>query len=66
MHYALDRWLHQWRRRNARGRVIIVRYCDDFVMGFRYEADARLLLVHLKERLAEIQAGAPSEEDSPD
>jgi RNA-directed DNA polymerase len=55
MHYALDLWVHQWRRRNARGRVIIVRYCDDFVMGFQYEADARLMLVHLKERLAKFK-----------
>jgi len=55
MHYALDLWVHQWRRRNARGRVIIVRYCDDFVMGFQYEHDARQMLVHLKERLAKFK-----------
>jgi hypothetical protein len=55
MHYALDLWVHQWRKRNARGRVIIVRYCDDFVMGFQYEADARQMLVHLKERLAKFK-----------
>ena len=34
LHYVLDLWVHQWRRRNARGRVSIVRYADDFVMGF--------------------------------
>ena len=55
MHYVLDLWVHQWRKRNARGRVIIVRYCDDFVMGFQYEADARQMLVHLKERLAKFK-----------
>jgi RNA-directed DNA polymerase len=55
MHYALDLWVHQWRKRNARGRVIIVRYCDDFVMGFQYEADAREMLVQLKERLAKFK-----------
>ena len=55
MHYALDLWVHQWRKRNARGRVIIVRYCDDFVMGFQYEADAQQMLVHLKERLAKFK-----------
>src|SRR5881227_4297199 len=54
MHYALDLWVHQWRKRYARGRVIIVRYCDDFVMGFQYEADAREMLVQLKERLAKF------------
>jgi RNA-directed DNA polymerase len=55
MHYALDLWVHQWRKRYARGRVIIVRYCDDFVMGFQYEADARRMLVELKERLAKFK-----------
>jgi RNA-directed DNA polymerase len=55
MHYALDLWVHQWRKRNARGRVIIVRYCDDFVMGFQFEADARQMLVHLHERLAKFK-----------
>lgn len=52
LHYVLDLWVHQWRRRHARGRVIIVRYCDDFVMGFQYEADARHLLDELRSRLA--------------
>ena len=41
LHYVLDLWVHQWRRRHARGRVSIVRYADDFVMGFESEADAR-------------------------
>jgi RNA-directed DNA polymerase len=55
MHYALDLWVHQWRKRYARGRMIIVRYCDDFVMGFQYEVDARRMLADLKERLAKFQ-----------
>ncbi|WP_158044788.1 group II intron reverse transcriptase/maturase [Skermanella pratensis] len=52
LHYVLDLWVHQWRRRHARGRVVIVRYADDFVMGFEVEADAREMLSALKERLA--------------
>jgi len=52
LHYILDLWVHQWRRRHARGRVVIVRYADDFVMGFEKEADAREMLSALKERLA--------------
>jgi len=52
LHYILDLWAHQWRRRHARGRVSIVRYADDFVMGFEKEADAREMLIALKERLA--------------
>ena len=42
-------------RRQARGRVVIVRYADDFVMGFQYEADAREMLVALGERLAKFE-----------
>jgi len=55
MHYALDLWVHQWRKRYARGRVIIVRYCDDFVLGFEHEADARQMLADLRERLAKFK-----------
>jgi len=55
MHYALDLWVHQWRKRHAHGRIIIVRYCDDFVMGFQYEADARRMVAELKERLAKFK-----------
>jgi RNA-directed DNA polymerase len=39
----------------VQGRVIIVRYCDDFVMGFQYEADARQMLVHLKGHQAKFK-----------
>ena len=52
LHYVLDLWVHQWRQRHAHGRVVIVRYADDFVMGFQYEADARKMMVALRERLA--------------
>ena len=41
LHYVLDLWIHQWRRRHARGRVSVVRYADDIVAGFELEADAR-------------------------
>jgi group II intron reverse transcriptase/maturase len=51
LHYTLDLWAHRWRKRHARGRVVIVRYCDDFVMGFQFEADARRMLVELGKRL---------------
>jgi hypothetical protein len=52
LHYALDLWFHQWRRRSAHGRAIIVRYADDFVMGFEKEADARRMRIELEKRLA--------------
>src|SRR5438067_5093024 len=54
LHYVLDLWVHQWRRRHARGRVSIVRYADDFVMGFESAGDARRIMADLKERLAKF------------
>ena len=54
LHYVLDLWVHQWRKRHARGKVIIVRYADDFVMGFQYETDARRMAKALDERLAQF------------
>ena len=42
LHYALDLWTEQWRRREATGDMIIVRYADDVVVGFEHEADAPL------------------------
>ncbi len=41
LHYVFDLWAERWRRREARGQVILVRYADDIVAGFQYEADAR-------------------------
>jgi RNA-directed DNA polymerase len=54
LHYVLDLWIHDWRKRHAKGEVIIVRYVDDFVLGFREESDARRCLAALKERLAKF------------
>jgi group II intron reverse transcriptase/maturase len=51
LHYALDLWLDQWRRRRASGEVIFVRYADDFVLGFQYRSDAEKFISELRERL---------------
>jgi hypothetical protein len=48
----LDLWVQAWRERRARGEVLIVRYADDFVMGFQYRDDAERLLAELRERFA--------------
>ncbi|MCK7476987.1 MAG: group II intron reverse transcriptase/maturase [Candidatus Moduliflexus flocculans] len=53
LHYVLDEWVRQWRKSQARGEVIIVRYADDFVMGFQYRCEAERFLGELKERFAE-------------
>lgn len=52
LHYALDLWVEQWRKRQAEGDVIIVRYADDFVMGFQHRHEAEQFLRDLRERLA--------------
>lgn len=41
LHYCFDLWAERWRRREARGDMIVVRYADDLVLGFEYEGDAR-------------------------
>lgn len=51
LHYVLDTWCQQWRRRHARGELIIVRYADDFVVGFQYHADAVRFHGELRKRL---------------
>ncbi|WP_456802211.1 reverse transcriptase domain-containing protein [Bradyrhizobium sp. USDA 4474] len=52
LHYILDLWVHQWRRRHSRGRIVTARYADDFVTGFESKADAQEMLLALKARLA--------------
>ncbi len=54
LHYVVDLWINDWRKRQAEGEVIIVRYADDCVMGFREESDARRCLAALGERLAKF------------
>jgi len=51
LHYVLDLWVQWWRKHHARGEVYIVRYVDDFVMGFQYRSDARRFQAALKDRL---------------
>jgi len=53
LHYSLDLWVHRWRL-GAHGCVSVVRYADDFVMGFESEADARRMLADLTERMAKF------------
>jgi RNA-directed DNA polymerase len=50
LHYALDLWVEAWRKQ-AHGDVFIVRYADDFVMGFQHRAEAIRFQKALQERL---------------
>ncbi len=54
LHYVFDRWVRQWRRRHARGDMIVVRFADDFIVGFEYHSDARQFLRDLRERFAKF------------
>jgi retron-type reverse transcriptase len=51
LHYVLDLWVEHWRTTHARGDVYIVRYADDFVVGFQYRDDAEKLERELGQRL---------------
>ena len=51
LHYVFDLWAEQWRGREARGDMIMVRYADDIVLGFEHEADARRFLEAMRTRL---------------
>jgi hypothetical protein len=50
---AIDR-THWWRTKQAQGKVIVVRFADDFVVGFERGADARQFLAELRERFAKF------------
>lgn len=54
LHYAFDLWAKRWRRREATGDMIIVRYADDIVVGFEHESDARRFWDAMRERLQEF------------
>jgi RNA-directed DNA polymerase len=51
LHYVFDLWVKQWRKRKARGDIIVVRYADDFVVGFQYQEEAKRFWDELKERM---------------
>jgi len=50
LHYVLDLWIHRWRRTQANGEAIVVRWADDFVVGFENQSEAEQCLFELKER----------------
>ena len=52
LHYVFDLWVQQWRKREAHGDVIIVRFADDIVVGFQHRSDAERFQTDLVQRLA--------------
>lgn len=55
LHYVLDLWVDRWRRRNCCGDVIIVRYADDFVLGFQHKEEAERFVDALGARLKKFK-----------
>ncbi len=54
LHYVFDLWIDWWRKRHAQGNCIVVRYADDFVIGFEHEADAHACLEALQARMSKF------------
>lgn len=50
LHYVFDLWVQRWRKKQARGDVIVVRFADDFVVGFQHRIEAERFLTELRER----------------
>jgi RNA-directed DNA polymerase len=55
LHYVFDQWVQQWRRQKGRGGVIVVRYADDFVVGFERQGEAQQFRQELTERLKKFE-----------
>jgi group II intron reverse transcriptase/maturase len=54
LHYVFDLWVQRWRRTQARGEMIVVRYADDFIVGFQHRAEAERFQAELRARMAKF------------
>jgi group II intron reverse transcriptase/maturase len=54
LHYVFDLWVQRWRTRRANGDVVVVRFADDFVVGFEHRSEAERFLAELRERFAKF------------
>jgi RNA-directed DNA polymerase len=54
LHYVFDLWIHWWRKHRCRGDVVVVRYADDFVIGFESHSEAQACLEELRTRFAKF------------
>src|SRR5881392_2478997 len=61
LHYVFDLWVEVWRKKVARGDVIVVRYADDLVVGFQHRTDAERFLCEFQNRLAKFGLGLHSD-----
>jgi group II intron reverse transcriptase/maturase len=61
LHYVFDLWAHHWRQTHATGDVVIVRFCDDFVVGFQHQQEAEQFKKALIERFSEFSLELPAD-----
>ncbi len=54
LHYAFDLWVNAWRKRWAKGEMVVIRYADDIILGFQYQMDADSFRAQLQDRLAKF------------
>src|SRR5215468_2797214 len=54
LHYVFDLWVQAWRRKRAHGKVIVVRFADDIVLGFQVKVDADQFRAELTERMLQF------------
>jgi RNA-directed DNA polymerase len=54
LHYVFDLWVWQWRKKQAQGDLVAVRFADDFVVGFEHREEAERFLLELRERFAQF------------
>ena len=66
LHYVLDLWAERWRQTAGRGDVIVVRFADDFVVGFQHREEAERFLAELREGFAQFSLELAGREDAPD
>jgi hypothetical protein len=66
LQYSFDLWAERWRRCEAAGDMIIVRYADDIVVGFEQETDARRFWDAMRDRLRQTGAGMACSTGVPD
>ena len=66
LHYVFDLWAERWRRREASGDMILVRYADDIIVGFEYESDARQFWDAMRETFGGVLVVASPGEDPTD
>ena len=66
LHYVFDLWVDAWRKKCARGDVVVVRYADDNVLGFQYRADADRFLTGVPGTAGKVRVGTAPRQNAPD